>query len=149
NAASAGGGLAIPFGALQLQNTIVAGNGAGSSYYPDVSLAFNSQLTSQGFNLIGITDGSRGWIANDRTGTSGSPLNALLGPLQNNGGPTLTVAPLPGSPALDAAASGGLTADQTGKPRRFDNFLIANASGGDGSDIGAYEVQGPMITSQP
>ena len=47
---------------------------------------------------------------------SGDP---MLGPLQDNGGPTFTHKPLPGSPALDAgdntiAADAGLTTDQRG-----------------------------------
>ena len=38
----------------------------------------------------------------DQLGTSGSPINPLLGPLQNNGGNTATAALLAGSPAIDA-----------------------------------------------
>jgi len=38
-------------------------------------------------------------------------------PLQDNGGPTWTHALLPGSPALDAAHSGGLSTDQRGGAR--------------------------------
>src|SRR5262249_22543579 len=34
-------------------------------------------------------------------GSAASPLDPRLGPLQDNGGPTLTLAPPPGSPALD------------------------------------------------
>src|SRR5262249_39086223 len=119
-----GGGLAISSGSATLQNTIIAGNFAGA----DVSGA----VTSLGFNLIGITDGSSGWIPSDKRGSSPSPLNPLLGPLQNNGGATLTMAPLPGSPALDAGTSDGNYADQAGQRRPFDSFSIPNASGGDG-----------------
>ena len=48
-----------------------------------------------------------------------------LGPLQNNGGPTMTMALLSGSPAIDAGNGSGcrdehrlpLTTDQRGMPR--------------------------------
>ncbi|MEI8044335.1 MAG: CSLREA domain-containing protein [Verrucomicrobiota bacterium] len=63
----------------------------------------------------------------------------LLGPLANNGGSTMTHALLPGSPAIDHGSSGGLITDQRGQPRpvRFPAYLAS----GDGSDIGAYELQ--------
>ena len=55
-----------------------------------------------GNNLIGKTDGSSGWVSSDLTGTIAAPLNPLLAPLGNYGGPTQTMALLPGSPAIDA-----------------------------------------------
>lgn len=60
-------------------------------------------------------------------------IDPLLGPLQDNGGPTFTHALLPGSPAIDAGLDSGapLTTDQRGQPR------IAGAH----VDIGAFEVQ--------
>jgi hypothetical protein len=66
----------------------------------------------------------------------------MLGPLQDNGGPTLTQALLPGSPAIDAGsptdiAGDSVTVDQRGFPR----------PGGSGNDIGAYEVQGVYFAS--
>ena len=75
----------------------------------------------------------------------GDQVNAdpLLGPLQDNGGPTPTMLPLAGSPAIDQGRSFGQTTDQRGQPRPFDNPAIPNASAGDGSDIGAVEVQPP------
>ena len=68
----------------------------------------------------------------------------MLGPLQDNGGPTFTHALLTGSPAIDAGKNFTAgTTDQRGSGfvRTFDNASIANANGGDGTDIGAYEVQ--------
>lgn len=106
-------------------------------------------FVSQGFNLIGRDDGSTGFTAaTDKTGTSNSPLNAMLDwrGLWNNGGPTQTVALLAGSPAIDQGTSvgltGTLTTDQrgTGFQRKVDK-TSANAAGGDGTDIGAFEVQ--------
>jgi hypothetical protein len=70
---------------------------------------------------------------------TGKPLTAdpLLSQLQTNGGPTMTMAPAPGSPAIDAGGS-CLPADQRGLPRP-DN--------GEGTcDIGAYETQDATTT---
>jgi hypothetical protein len=49
---------------------------------------------------------------------------------------------LPGSPAIDQGKSAGRTADQRGHHRPHDFSAIPNASGGDGSDIGAFELGG-------
>ena len=65
-----------------------------------------------------------------------------LGPLANNGGPTPTHELLPGSVAIDAGSSFGATTDQRGETRPCDQAAVANAAGGDASDIGAFEVQG-------
>ena len=84
---------------------------------------------SRGHNLIGNTGDSHGF------GAPGDLLNVqpLLGPLQNNGGPTETLALLPGSPAIDAGDNDAITSatDQRGFPR-FVNGVV---------DIGAYEFQ--------
>lgn len=58
--------------------------------------------------------------------------------LKDNGGPTWTIALLAGSPAIDQGLS-SFPSDQRGFYRPVDNPTIVNASGGDGSDIGAYE----------
>src|SRR5436190_2167770 len=68
----------------------------------------------------------------------------MLGPFQDNGGPTFTHALLPGSPAIDKGKNfNGSTTDQRGLPRTFDDPTVSNATGGDGTDIGAFEVQPP------
>jgi hypothetical protein len=123
-------------GNVQIQNCIVALNQATSNV--DV----NGTVQSGGFNLIGISDGSTGWLVAEagNLGNSSFPINPHLGLLQNNGGATPTMALLSGSPAIDQGDSFGLTADQRGFARPSDNLSIANASGGDGSDIGAYEL---------
>jgi hypothetical protein len=59
--------------------------------------------------------------------------------LQDNGGPTLTHALLPGSPAIDQGNSSGVYVDQRRFHRPVDVPGIPNAVGGDGSDIGAFE----------
>jgi hypothetical protein len=62
--------------------------------------------------------------------------------LQDNGGLTKTMAPALSSPAVDAGSGQGLTTDRRGLSRPFDAPAVANAPGGDGSDIGAFEQQG-------
>src|SRR5947208_8763095 len=129
-----------------LKSTLIARNSATTSG-PDVFGSF----VSRGFNLIERKDGSTGFTAaTDLKGTINSPLDPKLGPLQNNGGATQTMALLPGSPAIDKGTSvtlagTTLTTDQrgTGFPRKFDNPSIVNATGGDGTDIGAFERQAP------
>jgi len=121
-------------GTATLGNTIVAGNTASASG-PDAL----GTVASQGNNLVGETDGSSGWVSSDLTGTIATPLNPLLAPLGNYGGPTQTMALLPGSPAIDAGNNGlipsGVTTDQRGLPR------IVNGT----VDIGAFESSGFTI----
>jgi hypothetical protein len=110
---------------------------------PDLSGPF----TSGGYNLIGQTDGSTGLtngVNGDLVGTGTPPLNPLLGPLQDNGGPTLTHALLRGSPAIDQGKRFGESTDQRGMHRPYDFPSIPNASGGDGTDIGAFELEGSI-----
>jgi Right handed beta helix region len=64
-----------------------------------------------------------------------------LGALQNNGGPTPTQAPAATGPAVDKGVASGLTSDQRGVLRPIDFPSIVNGTGGDGSDIGAFELQ--------
>jgi hypothetical protein len=109
---------------------------------------------SSGFNLIGKADDSTGFTGStDLTGTIASPLDPKLETdsmgkplLKYNGGRTLTIALLCGSPAIDKGTSDGLTGplttDQrgTGFARTVDDPLIPNAIRGDGTDIGAFEL---------
>lgn len=82
----------------KLQNTIISDNAAASSG-PDVQGAFSSN----GFNLIGNTSDSTGWVASDLTDANATPRN--LTALTNNGGPTDTHAPQPGSVAINAGSN--------------------------------------------
>jgi len=88
-----------------------------------------------GYNLS--SDNGVGVLTNSTDQLNKDP---LLGPLADNGGPTLTHALLPGSPAIDKGKSFGATTDQRGQPRPFDFASVTNAAGGDGSDIGAFEL---------
>jgi YVTN family beta-propeller protein len=95
-------------------------------------------ITSEGFN---IDDGTSCGFnqPTDRSGT-----DPLLAPaLSFNGGPTPNFALLPGSPAIDHGKAFGARADQRGRLRPSDFATIANAAGGDGSDIGAFELNAP------
>jgi hypothetical protein len=120
-------------------NTITAGYGSppGSTFVPD----YDGTPMSAGFNLIGQTNGDAVWIPSDLT--SATSIDPLLGPLQNNGGPTPTMVPLKGSAAIDRGTQAGLATDQRGVKRPLGYPL---APGGDGSDIGAAETV-PAILS--
>jgi hypothetical protein len=141
---------------LFIKNCIVALNTSEAG--PDVSgnFASSSNLTSEGFNLIGKTDGGVGFTAaTDLTGTIAAPLDPRLDPngLQDNGGPTQTIALLVGSPAIDHATAvsptGTLMTDQRdmGFARTFDQSLIPNGADSDGTDIGAFELDKPIASS--
>jgi len=95
-------------------------------------------LESGGFNLD--EDDSCGFTeSSDLVGVV-----AGLDPvLRDNGGPTPTHALLPGSIAIDRGSSFGNSTDQRGLPRPSDFADVSNKEGGDGSDIGAFELQVP------
>jgi hypothetical protein len=69
----------------------------------------------------------------------------LLAPLANNGGFGRTMALRFGSPAIDKGKNFSFMTDQRGAPRPFDFDSVANATGGDGSDIGAFELGLPRL----
>jgi hypothetical protein len=115
NAADGAGGIAkVGGGTLIVRNSVVAGNFAAAGSADDNVDA--ADLDEDTNNFIGI--------------------GAQLGPLDNNGGPTQTMAPLDGSPLIDAgdntaASDAGLTTDQRGLTRIVDGTV----------DIGAVETQ--------
>ena len=112
---------------VNIRNTIIANNRA------DIS----GKFTSQGYNLI--ENASGGTITGTTTGNI-TGVDPNLGALAENGGFTTTHALLPGSPAIDKGHGGDLTTEQRGVTRPTDDPAIANASGGNGSDIGAFEI---------
>ena len=99
------GGIRTTGGTVTLRNTIVALNTQHSTSGPDTAddirgdldPASASNLIGDGSNMTGVSDETNG----NQVGTSGSPIDPKLGPLANNGGPTLTHALLRGSPAID------------------------------------------------
>nr|NIP92330.1 hypothetical protein [Akkermansiaceae bacterium] len=132
-----GGGIYLDAGpGAVLRNSIISGNTSPSG--PD--LQNYAALSTTGTNLIGNLVGS---------GLSAGPGivvgPATLRPLGNYGGPTPTMAPLPGSLAIDAAQPGPAVPgrDQRGRLRAEDGT-------GDGIralDIGAFEVGTSIVTS--
>jgi hypothetical protein len=60
-----------------------------------------------------------------------------------NGGPTPTHAFLPDSPAVNQGLCFGIHTDQRGQPRPVLFPGIPAAPGGDGTDIGAFELPMP------
>jgi hypothetical protein len=125
-----GGGLFVNSSPL-LHNTLIAGNfrGATGTTRDDVFGALNS---GSDYNLIGDGTGMTGLqsgVNGNQVGSAAAPIDPMLGPLQNNGGPTFTHALLARSPALNAGNSNQLgVADQRGVERRG------------GVNIGAYQA---------
>jgi predicted outer membrane repeat protein len=115
---------------LSVANTIIARNFAPAG--SDIFGAF----VSRGYDLIGNTEGNTGAAETDLINT-----DPLLGPLQENGGATFTMALLPrsvaidrGDPAFDLNAfAPPMATDQRGAAR-LDNGRL---------DIGAYEAEPP------
>ncbi|HEX9000675.1 MAG TPA: choice-of-anchor Q domain-containing protein, partial [Blastocatellia bacterium] len=116
-----------------LKNNIVANNSN-----PNLAvIGANASVVSQGFNLASDNGNSLLNGTGDLTNT-----NPQLAALANNGGPTPTHALLAGSPALDKGSFvAGVTTDQRGLTRPFNITSIPMASGGNESDIGAFEAQ--------
>ncbi len=136
---TAEGGGVYAGAVIFVTNNIVANNTASTG--PDVDGSFAAGAAT-GYNIIGKSDGSAGFTNGtngNQVGTIATPLNPLLGPLADNGGPTQTMALLNGSPALDKARA-AVASDQRGVFRPMDDPAIPPAAGGDNSDIGAFEV---------
>jgi hypothetical protein len=125
-------------GMTTLQNTVIAGNTGVD--LPNVDGFYSSLghniIGSLGTNAVAFTMTP---ATGDQIGVDDTLLN--FGPLQDNGGLTPTHELLAGSIALDAGHSGGLITDQRAMTRPCDNAGLANATGGDGADVGAFEEQ--------
>jgi hypothetical protein len=132
-----GGGISNSGATVNVLNTIVEGNSDNSGQH-DLSTSFGEGTFNAQYSLIQSPNGQiNGTNTKNITGVS-----ANLGPLQFNGGPTMTHALLPGSKAINhgsnALAPKGAN-DQRGLGfARIINGLI---------DIGAFEVQPPPATS--
>ncbi len=118
NGAKKGGNISRDGGSLILRNTIIAYSASGNNGA--------GKIVDGGHNIS--SDGSLDFSAP----SSLKRTDPKLGSLANNGGPTLTVALLTGSPAINAGDNSDCPAfDQRGEPRPF----------GPGCDIGAYEFE--------
>jgi CSLREA domain-containing protein len=104
NSAIQGGGGIRTSGPLTLTNSLVARNTAPQG--PDVLKSGGITVTAR-FSLLGIGQGSgvSDGLNGNQVGSLGTPLDPLLGPLADNGGPTRTHALLLDSPAIDAAST--------------------------------------------
>jgi hypothetical protein len=142
NFAVSGGGLAMASGGtVDVQNTIIAQNRVTGSGTDFVTIN-GTHLTSQGGNLVGVNNNGDTTFnqTGDQAGNAANPVDPLLGPLQNNGGPTVgaagsslvleTEALLTGSPAI----ARGLTTGATGDERGF--LMPANTR----IDVGAFQT---------
>ena len=94
NSASSGGGIynAYQNSALEISNTILNAGPLGENIFNN-----GGTVTSHGYNVSSDTGGGYLTAPGDQINT-----DPLLGPLQDNRGPTLTHMLLPGSPAIDA-----------------------------------------------
>ncbi len=136
------GGSSPRSGEARLNSTIVAGNYAAKA--PN-DLARATGSTAGGFNAnftLIQTPGSAP-VTHQEPNIIGK--NPDLGPLANNGGPTMTMLPQGKSPVIDQGHNSlGLTLDQRGLPRKVDTS-VPNPTGGDGTDIGAVELQAGQV----
>lgn len=144
------GGLFNDGGSVTVRNSIIAAN-QNNATVPDVSGAF----TSSGFNLVGNRGTATGFNQpTDQTGTNplfensdgksiapSAVIDPQLAPLALNGGTIPTHTLVGTSPAIDKGNSFGATTDARGLARPIDLAGYTNAAGGDGSDIGAVELQ--------
>ena len=134
---SGGGGLAritATAGTITMANSVVSGD--TNTNAADI-LSAAGTTTNVNFSAVGSATGFA------LSGTSGNNLafgtNLVLGPLANNGGPTLTMLPGASSPLLNAGSNGlvpsGLTTDQRGAGfPRIQSVTV---------DIGAVELAPP------
>jgi predicted outer membrane repeat protein len=138
NSANTGGGLfqqgTAPTESTTLRNSLIVSGLSGANCYEDPG-SFGS-LVSAGYNLS--NEGTCTPYFNQPGDVNNQ--NPNLGPVANNGGPTLTQLPIPPSPAIDAIPFGTngcgtlLTTDQRGAPRPINGLC----------DRGAVEAAWPF-----
>src|SRR6266481_2979138 len=128
-----GGGILL-IGPLEIGNTILNRGNSGDNIH-----AFGVvTVTSLGYNLS--SDDAAGFLTGPGDHINTDP---VLGPLQDNGGPTFTYALLPGSPAIDAGDPNFIPPpffDQRGPG--FDRVVNGRI------DIGSFEVQTQTVAIQ-
>ena len=133
-----GGGVytGAPYTAV-ITNSILANNHGTKGN--DLYLRGDGQV---GFSLIKDTaNATQTGHSLNQTGPNVFGVDPQLGGLASNGGLTQTEAPSATSPVVDKGNASGLNSDQRGVLRPIDFPAIPNAAGGDGSDMGAVELQ--------
>src|SRR5262249_50086939 len=122
------GGI-LNFGPLQIGNTILNAGASGVNLY----INGGGTVASLGYNIS--SDDAGGFLTGPGDQINTDP---LLGPLQDNGGPTFTHELLPGSPAINAGNPSFTPPpffDQRGPG--FDRVRTGRI------DTGSFEVQNP------
>jgi hypothetical protein len=125
-----GGGIVV-YGSIGIGNTILKTGTSGANIAIE-----NGTVTSNGYNIS--NDNGGGFLTGPGDQINTEP---ILGPLQDNGGPTFTHALLPGSPAIDAGDPNFTPppfSDQRGPG--FDRVVNGRI------DVGSFEVQQPLPT---
>ena len=119
-----------------LNNSIVVGN-TGRNGPDDIYVNQAAFPPNVKYSLIGVAN-SNARLVNGVNGNQIGVSNPEIGTtLANNGGPTQTIALLPGSPAIDAG-NNALAVDANGNPLFTDQVGNARISNGT-VDIGAFE----------
>jgi hypothetical protein len=127
-----GGGIYNLSGPLTVRGSTISRNAAefgGGIFHADTKnpVALDHSIVA-GNTAAGANANIRGSFTGSGNVTAGDPLLLDLG---DYGGPTSTMPPGPGSPAINAVTGGGLAVDQRGVPRPQ----------GSGTDAGAVEVE--------
>lgn len=150
DARSGDGGTLLPTAGLAVVDTLFAGNEAVDGATTGGDCYSSGALLSLGFNLAQAPDVSCVFAgAGDVVGE-----DPLVSPIADNGcsvvlpgGACLPTVALPlTSPAVDAGRCdvAGTEIDTRGAVRPFDVAGVPNAPGGDGCDIGAFELDGAL-----
>jgi hypothetical protein len=127
-----------------LQDSIITGNTVtGLTTKPNSADLYMDGTTyhfDASFSLIGVPGP---YAVQTVPGSVLVGVNPQLGSLANNGGPTQTMLPASTSPVIDKGKSFGLTTDQRGltRPVEFPGVANSTATGADGADMGAVELQ--------
>jgi predicted outer membrane repeat protein len=155
NTAGHGGGI-YGNAVVTITSSTISGNtaGEGGAIYSDGTVTFSNTLAdgdcarthpflSAGGNIESPGDTCGLDHPTDQVAVTPEALN--LGPLEPNGGPTLTQLPIAGSPAIDAIPSADCVYDDDGDPGTPEVPLAKDQRGvarpqGAGCDIGAVEV---------
>jgi hypothetical protein len=140
---NAGDASTISSPTIQLTSTILGDNNAsGAANDADRADGSGGGGLDTSFSLVENPGDSP--VSQTPGGSSLIGVDPQLAPLGDNGGSTQTQLPANTSPVIDKGnAPARLLDDQRGHARTVDGGGVSNASGGDGTDIGAVEIDNP------